>query len=298
MALFKLKRKFVLLTLGLMIISLAFAQNRVATVRNYNSLLWKVSGKGLKKPSYIYGTFHIMCKKDIIFTESVLPAIKSADEVYFEMNLDDMSNTLGALMFLNMKEGKSLKDFYTEAEYKRVSKFMKDTIGMPLAFLEKMKPMLIESLFYTKYLDCEKSSGVEMELMNLVKKEKKPIKGFETVKDQGAVFDSIPYKLQAEALLKSIDKFTETKKDFYKMYNLYKAQNLSALAPMMEDDSLFTKYTYLLLDKRNMNWIEQMKKIIPQKTLFIAVGAGHLLGKKGLLTLLAKEGYRIESVKK
>lgn len=292
-------RRFCLLTFFVIICGHLFAQKTSTALQQYNSLLWKVSGKGLVNPSYIYGTFHIMCKKDIRFTESVLPAIKSADMVVFEMKIDDPSNTIGGLMYLNMLGGKKLKDFYSDEEYKRVAKFIQDSVGMPIAFIDKMKPMLVESLLATKYLACEKSSGVEIELMGLAKQEKKTIKGLETVKDQGSIFDSIPYQLQAKALLHSIDSFGVNRVKFEKMYALYKAQKLGALLPMLEEeDKEMEKYNYLLLDKRNKNWVSQMKAQMGTKSLFIAVGAGHLIGKMGLISLLCKEGYKVEAVLK
>ena len=78
---------------------------------------------GLSKPSYLFGTFHLMCKEDIHFSKELKQAVKNAEEVYFEMDLDDPANTLGAMFVMNMKDGKSLKDLYTEDEYKRLNKF-------------------------------------------------------------------------------------------------------------------------------------------------------------------------------
>jgi uncharacterized protein len=89
------------------------------TSTNDNTLLWEVSGNGLEKPSYLFGTFHIMCKDDITFSKNLKTALKSTKEVFFEMDLDDAANTLGGIFFMNMKDT-TLKDLYTEAEYEKV----------------------------------------------------------------------------------------------------------------------------------------------------------------------------------
>jgi uncharacterized protein YbaP (TraB family) len=52
----------------------------------------------------------------------------------------------------------------------------------------------------------------------------------------------------------------------------------------------------ILLDKRNINWVNQLKHILPGQNIFMAVGAGHLVGKKGLIELLKKEGYTMRPI--
>lgn len=273
-------------------------QKKAATNSTQDALLWKISGKGLKKPSYLFGTFHLMCKEDIVFPSGLLGCIKSADEVYFEYDMDDAKNFLGSLAALNMKGGAKLKDFYTAEEYKKITTYFKDSLNMPLTFVETMKPMFLQAMFYTKYLTCKKTSGVEEELLGLVKQERKEVKGFETLAEQAAIFDSIPYSLQAKALYEGLDSLEKAKIVFVKMYNLYKQQKLASLEKLMsEEDKEYEKYNYLLLDKRNLNWVAQMKKVMPEKALFMAVGAGHLPGKMGLIQLLQKSGFTVTPVR-
>ena len=167
------------------------AQKKLPQSKDNNTLLWEISGKGLKKPSYVFGTFHIMCKEDIRFSENVKQAIKTSKEVYFEMDMDDPKTMLGGLAMMNMKN-KTLADLYTKEEMEKLTKFFKDSIKMSLSFFNKMKPMLLEALLYPRMMPCKTPSGVETELMAIAKKEKKEIKGLETMEFQAAVFDSIP----------------------------------------------------------------------------------------------------------
>src|SRR5687767_4780321 len=76
-----------------------------------NTLLWQVSGKDLVKPSYLFGTFHLLCKDDINFSAQLRSAIQYADEIYMELDMDDPSGLLSGLLYMNMKDGKKLKDF-------------------------------------------------------------------------------------------------------------------------------------------------------------------------------------------
>jgi len=261
---------------------------------NNNTLLWEISGKKLKKPSYLFGTFHMMCKDDIRFTDQLQAALKTSEEVYFEMDLDDASNTLGALFFMNMKDGKTLKDLYSPKEYEKMNVFFRDSLRISLTTFGKMKPSFLEAFLYPKMMACKNLSGVEQELLKIAIKEKKEIKGFETIAFQASVFDSIPYSTQAKSLLKAIDSMDTYQVYFDSMIKVYQSQQIDRLEAMFTEPEFGMKEGLeLLLDKRNINWVDQLKTILPEKNIFIAVGAGHLVGEKGLIALLRKEGYTL-----
>jgi uncharacterized protein YbaP (TraB family) len=235
-----------------------------------------------------------MCKKDILISHSLKQALEASDEVYFEMDLDDPVNTFGGLLYMNMKDGKKLKDFFTEEEYQRLETYFSDSLKMPLSLFDKMKPMMLQSMLYPKLLGCKESSGVEMELMQLAVQQKKEIKGFETIEEQSSFFDSIPYEVQAKELLKSIDSLHYMTAEFDSMLLVYKEQRLSDMEKMFSESELTTgENKDVLLDKRNHNWVSQLEKLLSQKGLFIAVGAGHLPGESGLIHLLRKAGYTL-----
>lgn len=273
------------------------SQNNTSSAKknnDNNTLLWQVSGKDLKNPSYIFGTFHLLCKDDIKFSEQLKTSLRSSDEVYMEMDMDDPSTMLSGLLYMNMKGGKKLKDFYTANEYKKVESYFSDTLGMPVMMLQSIKPYFLVAMLYPKMMSCKTASGVEEELMNIAKENKKEIKGLETMQFQASVFDSIPYEWQAKELLKNIDSFQFYKNEFDTMLLAYKNQQLSAMEKDLTKSEFGSdKYEDILLTKRNRNWVDQLKSIMKKESVFVAVGAGHLVGEKGLLNLLRKEGYTI-----
>ncbi len=261
-----------------------------------NTLLWEISGKNIKQPSYVFGTFHIMCKDDIKFSANLQKALSYSKEVYFEMDLDDPKNTMGAMFFMNMKN-KTLKELYTEKEYEKVSNFFKDSLKMNVSFFSKMKPMMLEAMLYPRMMPCKTPSGVEMELMTMATKQKKEIKGFETIEFQAAIFDSISYQTQAKSLLKDIDSAASYKVYFNKMVSVYKNQEIDKLVEIISD-STFNEgaNNEALLKNRNKNWVTQLKTILKNNNIFMAVGAAHLFGKDGLIDLLKKEGYTVNAI--
>ena len=287
--------KFLNLAIPFFLFNSCMAQPaEIQTNTDNNTLFWEISGNHLSKPSYLFGTFHLMCKEDINFSPGVKTAMTNAKEVFFEIDLDDPANTLGALFFMNMKGDKKLKDLFSEADYIRFKSYFEDSLGMPLTMFERIKPNFLGAMLYPKMMPCKSMSGVEQELMSIAKKDKKEIKGFETMAFQASVFDSIPYEKQAKDLLNSIDSMSFYKANFDTLLNVYKTQQLSAI------EDMFTKTEFgmeenraVLLDNRNKNWVQQLIKILPAKNIFIAVGAGHLVGENGLITLLKKAGYTL-----
>ena len=272
--------------------------DKLVTNKDNNSLLWEVSGNGLAEPSFIFGSFHLLCKNDIHFSEQLLKALKGSAEVYFELNLDDPSVLLGGLLLMNMNQGKKLKDLYSPEEYAKVVQFFKDSLHTSMLLFEGMKPAFLESMLYPKMMPCSNISGVEEELMLEAKKEKKKIEGLETIAFQASVFDSIPYAEQAKELLQTIDSLNSFKKLFDTMTSVYKSQQLDEIEKMFSKTEFgMEENRDLLLNNRNKEWVKQLKLIMKKQSVFVAVGAGHLVGDLGLINLLKKEGYLLRPLR-
>ena len=62
-----------------------------SNAQNDNSLLWKISGNGLEKPSYVFGTIHMICENDYIMTPVIEKTIQSVDAYYAELDFSNMA---------------------------------------------------------------------------------------------------------------------------------------------------------------------------------------------------------------
>lgn len=263
--------------------------------KNGNTLLWEVTGNGLQKPSFLFGTFHLLCKQDIHFSNQLKKAVNYSDEIYMELDMDDPSTMLGGMLYMNMRGDTTLSDLYTDKEYTRLKKYFSDTLKMPLALLQKAKPYFLVALLYPRMMNCSSPAGVEEELVKLAKEDKKEIQGLETMQFQASVFDSIPYEWQAKELLKNIDSFSVNKQEFATMLDFYKNQNMDSIKTMLGKSEFGSdKYDDLLLNDRNKKWVKKLDTIMNKESVFVAVGAGHLVGDEGLISLLKKKGYTVK----
>lgn len=260
-------------------------------------LLYEISGNGLEKPSYIFGTFHIMCAADYEMSEITKQKFSNTEQVVLELDMDDpkMMGEMQKQMF--MKGGKSLKDLLSTEEYNQVGNYFTDSLQMPFQMLNKVKPFVLSSMLYPKILGCPLQS-FEMDFVTLSKEEKKEVLGLESVADQMGVFDEIPYQKQAEDLVEAIEDMGDSKNEFTKLVAAYKTEDIHALAQMVaEDENGYSEYTNILLNNRNVNWISKISDFAKEKPTFFAVGAGHLGGKDGVINLLRNAGYSVTAVR-
>jgi uncharacterized protein YbaP (TraB family) len=287
-------------------LALILAQTAAAPTPSEKSLLWEISGQGLKQPSYLYGTIHMIGKKDFFLTPATKTALDKAQHVTFEINMEEMTDNIMALFPLLMqsfmRNDTTLSDLLSPKEYELVKKHF-ESIGLPFMMLNRIKPMFLtamdpSAMTGTGDKDGEKDGVVsyEMEFLNMAKEKGKTIGGLETVAFQMSMFDSIPYRVQAKMLVASLeDDGTKGDGEFAKMVELYKSQDIQAMQSMMDNSEGIDAYQNMLLVNRNKKWIPIMGKMMTEKPTFFAVGAGHLGGNAGVITLLRKAGYKVEA---
>lgn len=273
------------------------------------ALLWEVTGQDLTASSFVYGTIHMINKSDFFLTESTKKALSETDKITFEINMEDMDNfaaLMPVMMKMFMADGKTLKDLYTEEEYILVKDHF-EKLGLPLAFLGRIKPMFLSMMASEDAMNMqsETQSGeivsYEMELMKLAQDQEKAIAGLETAEFQMSLFDSIPYDAQAQMLMSTI-KSGDTESDdnqLEQMVEMYKNQDIQGMQRMVKgDEGGISEYEELLLLRRNRNWIPVMEEMMAEKPTFFAVGAGHLGGDEGVIALLRKAGYTVKPILK
>ncbi len=269
-----------------------------------NALLWKIEDPTQKNTtSYLFGTIHLIGKKDFVLKEEVLGAVSNCKNMVFEVNMEDMtdmSKMMGLMMQANMAGDTTLQDLLSPEEYAQVSSYFEKE-GIPLMMFERMKPMFITTMVMgtmTGGDSKEEMMSYEMELMNLAKEKKMKMGGLESFEYQMGIFDIIPYKVQAKMLVDGIQSGKDTTQvnQLQQLVDLYKKQDLAKLQQLMQTDTEgLGVYTKLLLDDRNANWVPKIRDQLKESTFF-AVGAGHLAGKTGVIALLRAAGLKVTPI--
>jgi uncharacterized protein YbaP (TraB family) len=126
----------------------------------------------------------------------------------------------------------------------------------------------------------------------------KEILGIESISEQIGYIDSIPLKEQVNILMVSVSDLGEARKEFRKLVDVYKSRDIEKISSyIIESSEEYQQFGNYLLVARNKSWIPRFVNIANEHKAFIAVGAGHLGGESGVVSLLRKEGYLVEEVK-
>ena len=264
--------------------------------KSENSLLWKISGNGLKEPSYLFGTIHITC--DATLSEKVKTALDKTQQLCLELDMDDPNLQVEMMNSMMMQNGVTMKSLAKPDDFKAVDTFLTTNLGFSAEMLNPVKPFMVSAMLYPKMLNCEMQS-VEAELIKIAKTQNEEVIGLETVSEQLAVFDAIPYQEQMnELVITAKDNMQRDKTELTEMMAIYKSENVEAMVTFTEKspNAMTSKYSDVLLKKRNQNWISRMTTIATNKPTCFGVGAAHLGGKNGVIALLRKAGFTVEAV--
>ena len=266
-------------------------------------LLWKVSGNGLQKPSYLFGTHHVADQTICDGIKGFNDAYNSIEQLYGEVDtekMNSMATQLKMLTHMKMPKGQTLSSLYTEEEFKIIDEFVTSVLGVSAKSFDSYKPVMVSSslqvfIAMKIYPDFDAEKAIDSYMQAMAKKDKKVVGGLETIDFQINMLYNEPLEKQAADLLEMAEKSKEAEEDIIVLTELYRQQDLAKMWDMMLEDTEPEDLETMLYG-RNRNWVEQMKNIMPSAPAMFVVGAGHLPGEQGLIKLLENEGYTLEPV--
>lgn len=286
-------RKTLILIVGILIGT--FIINDGKAQKKKNSLLWEVEGNGIMT-SYVYGTFHLLPQADFSLRSEITEAFDRSQQIVLELDMDDPGMQMEMMKNISMKDGKTLDQFLNEEELELLDVQLRSSAGFGLAQAKTFKPFMVETLILPSFIEGTPAS-YELTFVQRAKGQKKEILGLETVEFQTSLFDEIPYEDQAEDLVEMLSDRSAMESIFEQMIKVYKEEDIEGLYNASAD-YFNAQELEVLLHKRNRDWIPKMGEMAKDKSTFFAVGAGHLGGDDGVISLLKKAGYKVKPVKK
>ncbi len=264
------------------------------------SLLWEISGNGLKQNSYIFGTIHIIRKNDFFLTDAIKNKVKQSQVFITEVDMNiPLMQQLELAQKMYLPENKTLQDYVSQEDFQTFRSIVIDSMGLSASKFNKyvrIKPFFTSSLLIKHVIG--KIKAYERELYKIAKNKGIPSDGLETIEFQFSLVDATPLSEQARGLVSEVKKYKETLAGYNEMVEVYKTQDLEQLYSMVVSDSTAdSEFNQEFIVKRNQKWIPIIEKRINEYSCFIAVGGAHLPGEDGVLALLRKQGYTISAVK-
>ncbi len=286
------------LVLGLLLVATAV----------HAQLLWKVTGNGLGRPSYILGTHHMAPSTMIDQIKGMNEAIAGCDIVVGEVEKDSlMSPEVQARMAQAMVAplDSTLDKVLTPTDYGIVEKVFNKyfgTLGMKLKQVNNLKPSAIstqmQAMQAIKYFpNFDANSLIDVMVQTRANEAGRPSVGLESVDEQINLLFNGSIANQAKGLVEACkqDEFFQVQSAA--LADAYLAQDLDKLLAVMTDATMggdSEEEMEVLIYSRNRSWAEKLKVIMPERACLVCVGAGHLPGEQGLLQLLRNAGYTVE----
>ena len=266
-------------------------------------LLYEISGNGLTKSSYIFGTHHLIQVETATKIPCLFRAFNDCDVVVSEF-VDDDQNKMQQRILSASKMEKSIFDMLTPADEALVDSALQAELGLSLANVQYMRPNIIAIIYETAVYERvlkQKSNDIAMDSYFQIAGIElgKSVVGLETLEQQmHMLLRSITIERQIEILVETIRNSKNIPAENAQLDSLYVAGNIDALYDMLvKAEDMTEAEKFLLVDERNIAWLPKIEEYIKQNPCFIAVGALHLPGKDGVINLLRKAGYKVKAVK-
>lgn len=279
----------------------------IAAIGCNAQLLWKVSGNGLEKPSYIFGTHHIAPLSVLDSVPGFNDAFASVDKVYGELVMSEMTSPAAQqtmMTYAMAPQDSTLTAVLTPAQADSLTAILRKYMGpmVEAANFAPMKPAMVATALamvqsQVAFPNFNPQEQLDTEIQKRAAAAGKEVGGLETMEEQCQALFGSSILEQANDLMDAVRHDDHALEVAQKLASAYLAGDLQQMLSIIEDPTFGTgEGTERILNKRNANWVRVMAGLLPTASVLIAVGAGHLPGDKGLISLLRKEGYTVTPV--
>ena len=283
------------ITAALLFLALFFSPQLQAQQKWPGTFLWRISGKGLEKPSYLYGTIHLQDKRLFQFTDSLYACLEQAQGFALELDVREMMDSLFAKGIRNA-EDKLLGEEEVSIDKKKIDKSTDSLLkvfGLKADKLTKKDLKNIRNYRVNKVLQQgEMPTIVDGYLYGLAQRHGKIITGIEDMVDQMSIPDELGGELSPDQVFQPDHDFRSS---LEKMIRLYINKDLQQIMEFM-DGYKDQEYMDIMMTRRNVKMAQRMDSLMKHRNMFFAVGVAHLPGDSGVITLLRSKGFTVEPV--
>ena len=283
----------------IVVAALTVCTTSAQTAATGKSFLWKVhSGQ---KVLYLAGSVHALGADSYPLSAAYESAFNSSGTLVEEINLAEAEQLAAAPLLLSKglyTDGRTFESAVGKDTATLVATRLKTT-GIPMEMIRTMKPwmvMLLITAFEAQKAGLDAALGLDKYFFDKARAASKPVLALETAESQIDRFDKMPETLQEQMLRSTLTELDSQQNSVAAMINAWKTGDAAALEKMSLSsfDGYRGAYSSLIVE-RNNNWVPQIEACMAKpQPCFVVVGAAHLIGPDGLLTLLKKKGYKIE----
>lgn len=278
---------------------LALASSFFGTAQDGDkALLWRISGNGLERPGYLYGTVHSKDERAYTYASAVKDAMQQVNTVAGELDLDASRKGGASLMGrMMMPDDQRLEDLYKKKDWAKVDAYLKSELGFIAALVQRMKPFFVMATLTETAMGGKRDMVLDEYLMAHAKTNAHRTIGLETLDEQLSAMDVLTLKEQAAMLLEHVEG-NSAHEVLDRMLDAYAKQDIVALMSISESmGGMPEKMERALIVDRNAVMAHRLDSVLrADGSTMLLVGAAHLPGETGMLQLLRAKGYSTEAV--
>ncbi len=263
-----------------------------------NALFWEIRAEGIEKPSYIFGSHHLLNSHTVDTLFNVLDKFQQSNAMLCELIFDN-TQSMKMVQAAIMRDS-TLDQLLSPHSYAATEQWLTELSQYEsLAPLNSLNPaaiqLLLTNLLFARHYG-ESSFPMDIYMQQKASEDGKPLTELETFDEQiHVLFRSSTYRKQAEKLSEMVAGRDSALTELKKHTDLYLAQDLKALLEMTRAVYDQNEMDKLLFD-RNTRWIKTIVQAVRDRSMFIMVGALHLPGDRGLIQQLRNLGFSVVPV--
>ena len=295
-------------TMKRLILAVALAGTAMASQAQ---LLWRVSGNGLERPSYVFGTHHMAPKAILDSVPQVRQVQNEVQQVCGEVNMLNMQNAMRATAeAMLLPSGKSLNDYLPADKRSAVDEVLKKYVGVGVdnGAVQRMCPaavtnQIVSAMAAKQMVKDDADFRLDVYFQTKADKAGKKVVALETVQQQlKLLFSANPYR-QGTMLACTAENIDWEATQLEMLTDAYMHRDLAAIKESVnqelgDDCDYNPEERAALITDRNRAWMDQMPAMMAGNSTLFVVGVGHLVGEEGLIKLLTAAGYKVEAVDK
>jgi uncharacterized protein YbaP (TraB family) len=292
-------RRFLLLALAIACaIGAPVAAQNARSTTTTKSFLWRV--ESATGALYLAGSVHALSPDIYPLNPVFEKAFNASDTLVEEINLGEMNSLTSAPLTILSKgmfqDGRTFDQVVSKETAALVAERVKDTI--PFEMLRPMKPWMVDLMLTAIELQKEgldANLGLDKHFFDEAQTSNKRVVGLETAESQIDRLDQLPAAVQEQMLRSSLEDLDSERKNLKAIVSAWRRGDAAGLQQLLLAGFANYPAAYAsLLVERNRNWMPQLELCLTgRNSCFVVVGAAHLVGPDGLLTMLQKKGYRV-----
>jgi uncharacterized protein YbaP (TraB family) len=269
------------------------------------SFIWKISSE--VNSIYLLGSIHVASQDIYPLDSAIENAFELSDNLVVEVDIAHLDGTHMLQLMMDYgtyPEGEGLRDHIPADLYAQLEEqFEQFGFGLILSDYDSYKPWVIVTMqeeLQLEELGYDTEYGIDLYFINKAADSGKDIIELETAEFQIELISAFPDELMILLLEEGVEN-PLTEEDAASLFEAWEDGDMATMELLLFealiDEPALEPYYDQMMNQRNLTMAEIIEGFLADdETYFVVVGAGHLVGDNGLISLLGERGYVTEQL--